>query len=226
MPVTAIFFPLPIAIGLTAIVHLGHNLLKAGLLWNAIDWRIAVRFGIAAVIASIPGALLLKALSSFPSIKEYTILSVQGEISVLHISIGLLLIGIATLEMHPHKPLRIKNLWIGGALSGFLGGLSGNQGAFRSIFLIQSSRSKEAFIGTNAAIAAGVDMGRLTTYVLVFRDLLFEIDALLLIIALGGSLGGICLGLVYLRKITLSFIQKIIVSLLYILGFLLIAGII
>lgn len=226
MPVIAIFFPLPIAIGLTAIVHLAHNLLKSGLLWKAIDWSVAMRFGTAALIASVPGALLLKKLSAFAPIKEYIILSVHGRISILHISIGLLLILFATMEILPNNLLRIKNLFIGGAISGFFGGLSGNQGAFRSTFLVNTGLKKEAFIGTNAVIATLVDVTRLVIYGLTFRQLLIKIDVPLLIIALGGSLGGICLGMILLRKITISLIQKIIISLLYLLGILLIVGII
>lgn len=226
MPVIAIFLPLPIAIWLTAIVHLAHNLLKSWLLWKAINWSVVVRFGGAALIASIPGALLLKGLSAFVPIKEYVILSLHAKISILHISIGLLLILFATAEMFPNRILRIKNLFIGGAISGFFGGLSGNQGAFRSIFLVNTTLNKEALIGTNAIIATAVDMARLVTYGLVFRHLLIRIDVPLLIIALASALGGICLGVVLLQKVTISFIQKVIVALLYALGVLLIIGII
>jgi uncharacterized membrane protein YfcA len=226
MPVIAIFLPLPIAIGLTAIVHLAHNLLKSGLLWKAIDWSVALRFGGTALISSIPGALLLKGLSTFVPIKEYVILSVHAKISILHISIGLLLILFATMEMFPNRILKIKNLFIGGVISGFFGGLSGNQGAFRSVFLVNTSLNKETFIGTNAVIATAVDTTRLVTYGLVFRHQLIRIDVSLLIIALASAFVGICLGMVLLRKVTISFIQKVIVSLLYVLGVLLVVGII
>ncbi len=40
----------------------------------------------------------------------------------------------------------------GGILSGFFGGLSGNQGAFRTMFLLKAGLTKEELIGTGAAI--------------------------------------------------------------------------
>jgi uncharacterized membrane protein YfcA len=225
MPMVAIFFPLPIAIGLTAIVHLVHSLLRTGLLWKAIDWKIVLRFGIPALIAVIPGALALQKLSQLSPLKTYTFYFIHGEISILHICIGLLLIMFATLEMFPHR-IKIKNLILGGALSGFFGGLSGNQGAIRSAFLIKTNMSKEAFIGTNAVIATVVDMVRLAIYSWSFGHLLVHIDKALLGTAIGGALAGIFLGMALLKKITIALIQKIIIGLLYLLGLLLVFGLI
>lgn len=226
MPIVAIFLPLPVAIGLTAIVHLLHNLLKSMLLWEAVDWKIAIPFGSAALLASIPGALLLKELSEFAPVKKYTIFSINGEISILHIAIGLLLIVFATLEAMPNKIFEIKNLVFGGILSGFFGGLSGNQGAFRSAFLIRAHLDKETFIGTNATIATVVDIVRLIVYGLTFGQLLEGIDKPFLWGAIGGALGGVCLGMILLRKVTIAFIQKVIIALLYFLGIFLIVGLI
>lgn len=225
MPIVAVFFPLPIAIGLTAVVHLVHSLLRTGLLWKAINWKIVVRFGIPALIAVIPGAFALQRLSQFAPLKEYTFFSIPAEVSILHLSIGLLLIMFATMEMFPNK-IRIKNLILGGALSGFFGGLSGNQGAIRSAFLVQTHMNKEAFIGTNAMIGTVVDIVRLVVYSFSFGQLLIQIDKTLLGTALGGALVGVLLGMILLRKVTIDLIQKIIIGLLYLLGFLLALGII
>ena len=52
-----------------------------------------------------------------------------------------------------------KYLAVGGVLSGFFGGLSGHQGAFRSIFLLRSGLWTEAFIASNIAIAILVERG-------------------------------------------------------------------
>ncbi len=226
MPVIAIFFPLPIAISLTAITHLFHNLLKTSLLWRMINWTIAIRFGVTALAASIPGALLLKKLSEFAPIKEYSFWEIRGEISILHICVGLLLILFASTEAIPHKMYRIKNLFIGGAISGFFGGLSGNQGALRSVFLINTNLDKSAFIGTNAIIAVVVDVARLVVYSLSFSNLFTGSNLPLLSTAVICAIGGVLLGMALLKKITMEFIQKIIIALLYLLGTLLILGII
>jgi len=226
MPMIAIFFPLPIAISLTAVIHLLHNLMKTGLLWRAIDWTVAVKFGAAALIASIPGALLLKGLSEYAPVKEYSIWEIRGEISVLRMCIGFLLILFASMEAFPHKIYRVKNLFLGGAVSGFFGGLSGNQGALRSVFLINTNMDKRAFIGTNAIIAMIVDIARLVVYSLSFRHLIISSNLPLLGIAIAASLGGVCLGMTLLQKITLGFIQKLVIILLYILGAFMVLGII
>ncbi|HEY5235856.1 MAG TPA: sulfite exporter TauE/SafE family protein [Rhabdochlamydiaceae bacterium] len=225
MPIIAVFFPLPIAIVLTAVVHLVHSLLRTGLLWKAINWKIVIRFGIPALIAVIPGALALQALSQIAPLKKYTFFAIHGEISILHLCIGLLLIMFATMEMFPNK-IRVKNLMLGGVLSGFFGGLSGNQGAIRSAFLINTHLGKEAFIGTNAIIGAVVDIFRIVIYSWSFGQLLIHIDKALLGTALGGALAGIFLGMILLKKVTIGFIQKVIVALLYFLGTLLVLGII
>lgn len=224
MPVAALFVPLPLAIALTALVHLLHNLLKTALLWKAIDWQIVLRFGVAAAIASLPGALTLKALSGFDPLYTYSLFSVPAHISLLHIFIGLLLILFATLELFPQKIPKFKNLFLGGALSGFFGGLSGNQGAFRSAFLLHYSLSKESFIATNAVIASAVDSVRLGIYAISFSYLITPKGAPVLWAAAGGAMAGIFLGMLLLRKTTLSFIQTTIVCLLYLFGILLIAG--
>ena len=226
MPVVAIFFPLPLAIALTAVIHLLHNLLKTTLLWKGIDWTVVAKFGVSALLAAIPGALLLKALSSLTPINAYSFLGIKGEFSLLHICIGLLLIFFGTVEAFPYKAYRIKNLVLGGIISGFLGGLSGNQGALRSVFLINTHLDRRAFIGTNAMIAVAVDLVRLIVYSLSFHHLLMVSSLPLLGISLISAAGGVFLGMTLLNKITIKAIQKIIVILLYLFGVLLILGII
>lgn len=226
MPVIAIFFPLPLAIGLTAIVHLLHNLAKSGLYCRSIDWIVAAKFGAAATIFAIPGALLLDRLARFAPVGEYTFLGVKGAVSVLHISIGLLLILFASLEAFPLGRFRVKNLWIGGAVSGFFGGLSGNQGALRSLFLLNAKLDKRAFIGMNAAISAIVDTVRLVIYSLSFRSPLVESNRSILVVAVAAATGGVVLGAALLQKVTILFIQRIVIGLLYLLGALLILGVI
>jgi len=81
--------------------------------------------------------------------------------------IGLLMIGFALAELVPGGEKRAfdrRYLPLGGFLSGFFGGLSGNQGALRSAFLLKCGLSKEAFIGTGVVTAVVVDTTRLAVY--------------------------------------------------------------
>ena len=146
--------------------------------------------------------------------------------SWLHICIGLLLIFIATMEVFPHKTYRIRSLFLGGAISGFFGGLSGNQGALRSTFLMKTNLTTQAFIGTNAAIAVAVDAIRLVVYGLSFHHLFVSENGSLLSAAMVGGIGGVLLGMTLLKKITLELIQRTIIGLLYFLGVLFVLGVI
>lgn len=227
MPVVAIFFPLPVAIGLTAIVHCFHGLLRMGMLWKSIHWKVALRFGFPSLASAVLGAWMLDLLAKAAPVKKYTFLAFSGEISLLKIIIGSILIAIVTLHTFAQKnPVVIKNLMIGGILSGFLGGLSGHQGAVRSMFLIHSHLNKKAFIGTNAAIGLAVDIVRLVVYAAAFRSLALTIDRTLLGMAVGASLAGVLVGFALLKNVTLVFISWLITVLVYMLGFLLILGLI
>ena len=226
MPIIAIFFPLPVAIALTAVVHLFHNMFKAGLLWNEVDWRIVVRFGGSAIIAAMLGAWLLQKLAFRTPITIYEFFGRREDISLLNLLIGGLLILFATLEAFPQRAIKMKSLFWGGAMSGFFGGLSGNQGAFRSLFLVKANLQTKSFIGTNAAIAVAVDIIRLIIYGWSFGFLLKSISISLWTVSVGGSLAGVCLGMIFLKKVTITFIQKAIICLLYVLGILLAMGVI
>ena len=226
MPIVAIFVPLPIAIALTAVVHLLHNLVKTGFLWKEIDRSVVLRFGGAAILAAIPGAWLLGRLSILAPLRTYSFLDITSEVSLLHLLVGGLLILFATLELLVKRGWSGQHLFLGGALSGFFGGLTGNQGAFRSAFLAHSHLGAKTFIGTNAAISVCVDVIRLIFYGVSFWSLLMSLDPLLLATALGGAFVGIFVGLAFLKKVAIGFIQKVIVVLLYGLGILIAMGLI
>lgn len=45
-PVVAIFFPVAVAVALTAFVHLLNSLFKLTVLWRKVDWPVTLRFGV------------------------------------------------------------------------------------------------------------------------------------------------------------------------------------
>jgi uncharacterized membrane protein YfcA len=71
MPVLAVFFPVPIAVGATAAVHLANNLFKLFLIGRSADKDIIIRSGIPAVLSALVGASLLTCVSSLPAITSY-----------------------------------------------------------------------------------------------------------------------------------------------------------
>ena len=229
MPVVAVFFPITVAVALTALVHLLNNLFKLAALWREINWRVTWRFGLPAIIATVPGALLLTALSDLPKLYTYTLAGAEAAITPVKLAVGLLLVIFATMEWLPViKKIKLteKSLPYGGVLSGFFGGLSGHQGAFRSAFLIQAGLGKKAFVGTNAAIAALVDITRLAVYGMNISLIIGQVDTRLIAAATAAAFAGVLAGKLGMEKITIGFIQKLVAIMLYILGGLLIAGII
>jgi uncharacterized protein len=167
MPVFALFFSLEVAIAQTALVHFANNLFKLWLFRKNAEWRIVLLFGVPAFLASYLGARSLLWLSDLEPLLSYTLLDRQLFIQPVKLVIAVLLALFSILELNPTtKQFKINKKFIpaGGLLSGFFGGLSGNQGAFRSAFLIKSGLSKEAFIATGVVIAAMVDFSRLSVY--------------------------------------------------------------
>ena len=65
LPVFALFFPLEIAVALTAVVHLLNNLFKTGLLWRTADLGVVLRFGVPGIIGAWIGAYCLPVLKVY-----------------------------------------------------------------------------------------------------------------------------------------------------------------
>lgn len=59
MPAFALFFPVPVAIAATAVVHLANNIFKMFLVGRKADWSIVTCFAIPGAIPAMIGAALL-----------------------------------------------------------------------------------------------------------------------------------------------------------------------
>jgi uncharacterized membrane protein YfcA len=231
-PVWAVFFPVPVAVGATAVVHLANNVFKIFLVGRYADKRIVVRFGIPAIIASLLGAFLLTFVSAFPVIASYSFGGHIREITLVKLVIGFLIVIFSILELVPaFQKIAIapKYMPIGGLLSGFFGGLSGNQGALRSMFLIKTGIGKEEFIGTNAVLAVVVDLGRLLVYGVglyaIYARVLSDIGGLVLAATISAFVGAY-IGKELLKKVTLRMVQIWVGVMLVFLGLGLMAGLI
>ncbi|MBN2001513.1 sulfite exporter TauE/SafE family protein [candidate division KSB1 bacterium] len=229
LPVFAIFFPIDVAIGMTAIVHLLNNILKFILLGKSADKTIVLKFGIPAIVAAFLGAWILIKFLNMPPIFNYQIGSKEFLIEPVKLIIGLLMIMFAMLEISPklsHLSVDKKYLPFGGLLSGFFGGLSGHQGAFRSVFLLRANLTKESFIATGVIIACLVDVSRLIMYSSRFEVALKQGNLTLLLVAIVSVFLGVFIGNRLLKKITMRTVQIIIGIMLFGIAVGLISGII
>ncbi|MEW6386875.1 MAG: sulfite exporter TauE/SafE family protein [Thermodesulfobacteriota bacterium] len=221
LPVFALFFPLELAVALTALVHLANNLFKLGLLGKYADKATVLRFGLPAILAALLGAWTLLWLSDLSPWLSYQLWGRQLQVTPVKLVVALLMIAFALMDLIPalaQFSLKPKYLPLGGLLSGFFGGLSGHQGALRSVFLLKCGLSKEAFIGTGVVIACLVDLSRLSVYFGHFSIRGFQENAGLLIIAIASAFTGSYLGSRLLTRITIQAIQYLVAALLLIIA--------
>lgn len=224
MPVAALFYPVDVAIGLTALVHLVNNLFKLGLM----GWHAVLRFGILAVLAAFAGAAVLGWLADLQPLAAYTLGGRELAIMPVKLVVGLLILAFVLMELSPSfaaLTFSPRLLPLGGVVSGFFGGLSGNQGAFRSMFLLKAGLTKEQFIATGVVLAVMVDLARLPAYGIGLFSAGRQLDHRLAAVACLAAFAGSFLSVRLLKKLTIRTVQ-ILVSVLLIavaLGF--IAGV-
>ena len=189
---------------------------------------ILLRFGIPAVIASFLGALVLLNITNSTPLFSYVAYGKNFEVYPLKFTISILLILFASMDLIPYfNKLQFgkDKLLLGGILSGFFGGLSGNQGALRSAFLIKAGLSKEAFVGTAVVISTFVDFTRLGVYATQFEKSGLMNNLELVIWATLSAISGAYLGNKLLKKVTIGFLQAFTATLLILIAICLGAGI-
>lgn len=167
LPAFAWFVPVELAVAATAVVHFANNLFKAALVGRHADRRVLLKFIVPAALCSFLGAALLMRLGDADPLSAYALFGRTYEVTLVKLVIAALMIVFALFDLIPAMgklgfPPRLIPL--GGALSGFIGGLSGHQGALRTAVLIRLGLSKEAFIGTAVLCAVAVDLVRLGVY--------------------------------------------------------------
>jgi uncharacterized membrane protein YfcA len=228
MPVAAIFFPVDVAIAMTAAVHLANNVFKGFLLGKQADREVFLRFGIPAVAAALLGALLLGRLAGTAPLFEWEAFGRSFTTTALGLVVGLLILLFVAIESSQRLAtvaLDPKWLPLGGLVSGFFGGLSGHQGAFRSMFLLKAGLDKQAFVATGALIAIAVDLARTLIYGWQIRDAHAAIVWPLVFTATLAAFLGAYLGARLLEKITLAGVRAVVSVLLVVIALGLMSGV-
>ncbi|MDO8454992.1 MAG: sulfite exporter TauE/SafE family protein [Sulfurimonas sp.] len=228
MPFVALFLPIDVAIAMTAIVHFANNIFKVGLLGREADKTVLLKFGIPAVVFAFIGALFLEYLMRASFAFEYELFGLSATVIPIKFVVGIVIVVFVILELLPKfasMSVDKKYLPIGGMISGFFGGLSGHQGAFRSMFLIKIGLSKEAFVASGVMVAVMVDSSRLLVYGNTIGSNAVSIDWIVVISATISAFVGSYFGAKILKKITVEFIRYIVSILLLLIGLLMIGGI-
>jgi uncharacterized membrane protein YfcA len=227
LPVFTLFFPVEVAIGMTAVVHLLNNLFKLIMLGKYANKKVVIKFGIPAIIAAFAGALILVWFAELRPLFQYELFGKDLMVRPVQFIIGILIFVFVIIEGLPKiKKMQIdqKYLPLGGISSGFFGGLSGHQGALRSMFLLKAGLTKESFIATGVVIACLIDFSRLLVYSAKFGSAFEEGYIALLIVAIIFAFLGVYIGSKLLTKITMRFVQILVSILLIIIAAGLISG--
>ena len=228
-PIMMIYFPVEIAVAFTGIVHFSNNIFKLFIVGKKANKEVLVKFGLPAIFAAFIGSYFLFNMNTEYIIYSYNLLGQIKSISLVKFIVSLLLIVFASFDLIPFfKKLEFgkKSLPIGGLLSGFFGGLSGNQGALRSSFLIKLSLDKETFIATTVVISTMVDFTRLGVYSSNLLQINLEDYLTLGVSSILAATLGAFIGNKLLKKITLDYIRILVATLVLLLAFGLLLGVI
>lgn len=229
LPVFAIWFPIDLAVALTAIVHFLNNIFKLVLVGKHANKSVVIRFGVPAILAAFAGAAILVRVSGLAPLFAYSLFGKALEVTPVKLTIALLMVTFTLFEIIPKlKNLQVdpKYLSVGGLLSGFFGGLSGHQGALRSAFLVRVGLTKESFIATGTVIACLIDFARIGVYSEHFTKDGFTDGIAITTAATLSAFIGAFVGSKVLKKITMGTIQAIVSVGLLVLAFALGAGVI
>ena len=175
------------AVAIVAVIHGAHNGWKLVVLKEFVDFDAFKRYGIWLVIGAIGGALLQS--------------QVPQEPLLLIIGIFLVILPILTIsEAWTGYRIPDANDRIGGFGSGFMGGLSGHQGALRAMFLKRRLSDKMSYAATASVLALCVDLTRIPVYIIFNETEILENFILLLPLTISALLG-VQVGKLFLERL-------------------------
>ncbi len=196
------------AVGIPHVVATGARCMN---LRREVDFKLLYNFGLASAIGGLAGAV------------------VQGRFGsrILTAVLGVLLILSGFSELRRRAfPIPDATSWrmVGGLLSGFFGGLVGNQGGIRSAALLGFRLDPKKFVATATAVALIVDSVRLPFYLMNYHHALRGV-ALQVALSTVGVFIGTFWGVKILKQIPEQSFRQIVGVLLIVLGISLAMGV-
>jgi uncharacterized protein len=141
-----------LAVAAVSIPHAVGTSLRFWRFRRDVDWTLVKSFGFTSAAGGLTGALLNTWASN----------------RALEIVFGTLLVLAGTSQLTGFARrwrMRGALAWLGGALSGFFGGLVGNQGGIRTAAMLGFDIDKRQFVATATAVALLVDAARVPVFV-------------------------------------------------------------
>jgi uncharacterized protein len=193
-----------------SIPHLVATGLRFWTLRHKIDFQVLKHFGIASAAGGLMGALLGARFSS----------------PILAYILGALLVfaGITGLTGIARKMQFGRTAaWLGGGISGLLGGLVGNQGGIRSAALLSFNLEAKAFVATATAIALVVDGARMPVYFITSPATIHRFGILIAVMVTGAVFGTLAGGRV-LARMPEAYFRRLVSLLILALGIVMLSG--
>jgi uncharacterized protein len=209
-PLLLLSMPAARAVAVLAIPHA----IATGIRWlrlrSAVHWPAFRQFGIASAAGGLAGAALQSHLGS----------------PFLTVILGSLLLIAGTTELFERRvPLPQSPFWrlLGGTLSGFFGGLVGNQGGIRAAALLGFQLQPLQLVATATASALLVDAARIPIYLLSEGAAIAATAPLWIAASIGAAIGTF-LGVPVLGRIPPRTYRRLLGALLVLLAIVLLAG--
>jgi uncharacterized protein len=203
-PAIAIVSGAKLAVAAVSIPHIVGTSIRFWRFRRTIDWKIVRSFGATSAAGGITGALL----NSYAT--NRALATVFG---------ALLVLAGATQVTGRAKRWRLRGrlAWAGGALSGFFGGLVGNQGGIRTAAMLGFEVDKRQFVATTTAVALAIDAARVPIYLALEAQQLSNLSTLIMI-ATGGVVTGTLFGERLLTRVPEQRFRTVVGTLLLLLG--------
>lgn len=186
-PAIALTAETKLAVAVVSVPHAVGTSIRFWRLRRHIDWAIVRSFGATSAAGGLTGALLNTWATS----------------RTLELVFGSLLILAGASQVTGFaKRWRLRGglAWLGGALSGFFGGLVGNQGGIRTAAMLGFEVDKRQFVATTTAVALLIDLARVPVYVTVDRVALVRMWPIVTLAA-AGVIAGTFLGETLLARV-------------------------
>ena len=204
-PVLSTQFDVRLAIAMVSLPHLAGTFVRFLIVRTRIDRDVLLGFGAASAIGGLVGAALQTVVQSSTLAVIFALLLVFAGIGSLT--------GIAQRMRFSGR----RSALVGGALSGLLGGLVGNQGGIRAAALIGFDVERQAFVATATAVALIVDGARIPVYLATQGSDLAPQWPLVALLVTGAVIGTV-LGGWTLRRMSETVFRRVVGVLLLVLG--------
>lgn len=192
------------AIAIVSIPHMIGTAIRCWKLKSNIDKKLFLRFGISSIAGGLLGALLFWKTTT----------------PALTMIFGIILIFAGFMEfIGISQKFRVGKIiaLMGGFVSGFLGGLVGNQGGIRSAALLSFNIDTKAFVATATAIGLVVDAIRMPIYFMIEGSEIINQWHYVMLATVGVVIGTL-VGIQILNKIPKEIFRRIVASLIILLG--------